>query len=63
MQLAGMLNDLFRNDPPRCMMAQTMRASLLATATVTTRDGLRANSAFNLCWAIPTPFEKGANSG
>jgi hypothetical protein len=30
------------------MMAQTIRASLFATATVTTRAGLRASNAFNV---------------
>ena len=42
----AMPSGLCRNDPPRRMMAQTMRASLFATATVTTRAGLRASNAF-----------------
>ena len=42
----AMTSGLWRYDPPRRMMAQTMRASLLATATVTTRAGLRASNAF-----------------
>jgi len=42
----AMPSDLWRNDPPRRMIAQTIRASLFATATVTTRAGLRASNAF-----------------